>query len=383
METLRVLIVEDDPGIAASIEQLVTGEGHSVCGVVSEGRKVVPIVRELGPDIVLMDVHLEDELSGIEVTRELVALFNIPVIIVSATGRPEELRAIAECGALGFIKKPVSGDEFRVNLRIATNHREALRQLRMSEIMHRHIFDDAAVGIYVAHRDGYYVSCNKAFARMLGYAGPGELLHLVVNADDQIYAQPGRRQELLTQMEAGKNVVFAQSQVYGKDGNMLWFSEHLAPTLDDNGAFIFYKGVAIDISDRKRAENERRVAYSLMQTTMDAIADFIVVTDLDGCIIFANAAFEREFDSLVGEDRILVFENAENCPYTRFQQELDTPTTPNYQVRGHCALAGYPGMLSVSITRYETAEGEILGAVFVMRALGDERDLQNAVWSPS
>lgn len=383
MNTLTILIVEDDPIVAASIDELVSVEGHHVCGIVTDGKTVARSVDELRPDLIIMDVHLADGTSGTDVTRELLAAYEVPVIIVSATDQPDELLEIAESGALAFIKKPISVEELKVSLRIATNHNSAMHELRKSESTHKRIFDDAAVGLYVCHKDGYYVACNKAFAKMLGYSGPAELLRTVVSMDEQVYVQEGRRAEFLKELEQGKTVRFAPSQVFGRDGNVIWISEHLAPSTDGLQDFSLYEGVAMDISAQKRTENERNVAYALMQTTMDAIADFIAVTDLEGDIIFANEAFERELGDVVGHNRALVFDNDGNCPFGRFMQELHKPTAPGYQVRGYCNLQGYPKRLSVGITRYETPESGILGAVFIMHAVDDPESAQNAVWSLS
>ncbi|MDL2267448.1 response regulator [Desulfovibrio sp. OttesenSCG-928-G15] len=383
MDILTILIVEDDPIVAASIEALVAAEGHQVCGIVAKGGSVAQSVKELRPDLIIMDVHLADGTSGAEVTKELLAADNVPVIIVSATDEPDELLEIAESGALAFIKKPISVEELKVSLRIATNHNKAMHELRKSESAHKRMFDDAAVGLYVCHKDGYYVACNKAFAKILGFSGPAELLRTVVSMDEQIYVKKGRRAEILKELGQGNTVSFATSQVYGRDGNVLWISEHVCPTTDGLQDFALYEGVAMDISAQKRAENERNVAYALMQTTMDAIADFIAVTDLEGDIIFANEAFERELGDVVGPDRSLAFANDGNCPVCRFMAELDKPVAPGYQVRGYCNLPGYPKRLSVGISRYETPESGILGAVFIMHAVKETDSDQTASWSLS
>ena len=370
---LKVLIAEDDPITSEILKFLVEEEGHTVCGIITQGREVVDAVERLVPDVVLMDVHLEDETTGIDATRALLSKVMVPVVIISGTDSADDLAEIAESGALGFIKKPISAEELHVNMRIVTNHTEVIRQLKRSELMHRSIFDDAAVGIYVCNKDGYYMACNYAFANMLGYAGPAELLRLVHSVDDQIYVKEGVRDSFLAKLAADEILSDVESQVYGKDGDILWVSEHIAPHYDDEGNLAHYEAVVVDISDKKRAENERSIAYSLMQITMDSIHDYVAVVDLEGNVIFANKSFERDLGDAVGEQRRVRFDLSDQCPFRQFQsivhggKEIDS----GFQIRGHCTIDGWPNILGISITPFLSEQGDLLGAVLQMRATTD------------
>lgn len=124
MRGLRVLIVEDDPVSATLVGLLVHEEGHEVCGVVAHGEDVPQAVASLGPDVVLMDLHLAGSASGALVARNLLRLGNVPVIAISGSCE-EELSDIVESGALGFIRKPVSREDLRKHLGIATRRAAA------------------------------------------------------------------------------------------------------------------------------------------------------------------------------------------------------------------------------------------------------------------
>lgn len=366
MTVLRVLIAEDEYVSATLLELMVTEEGHEVCGIINQGSAVTEAVRELHPDVVLMDVHLADDTSGIAATRDLLRQVHVPVIVISATDNPEELAAIAECGALGYIKKPISADEIHVSLRIAVHHNAVMRRLRDSEFLHRSLFDNAAVGIYLCHKDGYFLACNHAFASMLGYSGPAELLRLMRSMDDQLYAEPGRRQELLALLGQGKELKDAESLVFGRDGDAIWISEHLAPHFDADGNLTEYEGVVINVSDKKKAESELKLAHTLMRNTMDAISDFVVVTDLDGNIVIANRSFEETFAEN-GEvpDVLDVLADVDEI-WSGFQDEFKR-NGATATCRGSISIAGSASCLDTSISPFLTPDGELMGAVFVMR----------------
>ncbi|MDL2207586.1 response regulator [Desulfovibrio sp. OttesenSCG-928-M16] len=375
MTQLRVLIAEDEYTAATLLEFLVQEEGHEVCSIISKGAEVVEAVQRLKPDVVLMDVHLADDISGISATRSLLRLVSVPVIIVSATDSPEDLREISESGALGFIKKPVSTDAFKVALRIATRHHEAMRKLKDSEVLHRGLFDYAAVGIYVCHKDGYFLTSNMAYARMLGYSGPGELLRLVRSVKEQVYGDDERWRNIVAELASGREIRDMESLVYGRDGDSIWVSEHLTPSLDEDGNFEHYEAVVINISDKKRAEAERSLAFSMLQNTVDAIADLVAVTDLRGNVIMSNKAFQEQMTDFSKSGQMM---HAWPCPdgdnlFASFLEQLESEPNSPHKIRGPMCFAGRDEHMDTSISSYCSPEGEVVGAVFVMRPFAKNR----------
>lgn len=378
MPGLRVLIAEDETVSAELLRHMAEQEGHEICGFVARGQEVLPAVRQLSPDVVLMDVRLADEVSGIEATRRLLEYQPIPVIVISGSSGREEMRDIAESGALGFMQKPVSPEELRVNLLIAARHSAAMRELRESESLHKGLFDHAAVGMYICHPDGYFLSSNKAFARMLGCGGPGELLRLAHSMDAQLYVDKGRRAEFLADLRQGRKVRDAESQVYGRDGDIIWISEHLTPMLDDKGNLSFYEGIVIDITARKRAFQEKALALSLLRNTVDAIADLVVVCDLDGNIILVNSSFEKNVEQAPGSKQNLraMLCGKGNCLFQAFLDNMGAEHNKNEALRGSLHLLGCDQPLEASLSPYLAPEGEVMGAVFVMRPQQYEQKAQ-------
>lgn len=384
MPSLRVLIAEDEYVSATLIESVVREEGHDVCAVVSRGTDVLEAVREHEPDVVLMDVQLAEHTSGIAATRELVRLVHVPVVVISATESADDLAAIAESGALGYIKKPISPDELRVNLRIAVRHNGAMRRLRDSEFLHRSLFDNAAVGIYLASAGGGFLASNRAYARMLGYSVPAELLLAVRSIDEQVYVEPGRRKELLALLGQGEELSDVESQVYGRDGDTLWVAEHLAPHFDPDGSLVEYEGVVVNITDRKRAESERNLAYTLVRDSMNAVADLVAVSDLEGNVIMANAAYERMLPPGDGQPGRVRFAEDRNGVLERFLDSVRAfPSGQGETVRGLCRLDSSDIWLDVGISRYLAPQGDVVGAVFIMRPLPRTEQGEGPVATPA
>ncbi|MFS0771845.1 response regulator [Sphingomonas sp. 1P08PE] len=85
----RVLIIEDEPIIAMDIESIVRDLGHDVTGVAVTRDEAVGLAMEDRPGLVLADIQLADDSSGIDAVKDILAEFKVPVIFITAF--PERL----------------------------------------------------------------------------------------------------------------------------------------------------------------------------------------------------------------------------------------------------------------------------------------------------
>ena len=84
-----VLIIEDEPVIAADIEALVTEIGHTVVDIAATRTEAVDAVARKSPGLVLADIQLADGSSGIDAVKDILANLDVPVIFITAF--PERL----------------------------------------------------------------------------------------------------------------------------------------------------------------------------------------------------------------------------------------------------------------------------------------------------
>jgi len=99
---LSVLIVDDHPSFRASARMLLEAEGFDVVGEAEDGRAALRAVRELRPDVVLLDVQLPD-LNGLQVAERLSANGAVPAIVLTSSRDLDDIGAVR--GVRGFIPK--------------------------------------------------------------------------------------------------------------------------------------------------------------------------------------------------------------------------------------------------------------------------------------
>ncbi|MGA9382854.1 MAG: PAS domain S-box protein, partial [Phormidium sp.] len=136
--------------------------------------------------------------------------------------------------------------------------------LRQAEEKYRKIFENAIEGIFQTSVDGRYLSANPALAKLYGYNSPEELMNNIQNLEQQIYVDPQQRLKFIQLIEEQHSVSGFESQVYRRDGNVIWVSENARAVRDEQGKILYYEGIVENITKRKVAEEALR--YQQEQT---------------------------------------------------------------------------------------------------------------------
>ncbi|MEG3858995.1 PAS domain S-box protein [Microcoleus sp. herbarium12] len=138
-----------------------------------------------------------------------------------------------------------------------TERKQAEAALVQAEEKYRRIFENALEGIFQTAPDGTLISANPALAQIYGYDSPQELMAAVNNIERQLYVQPHRRQEFLALMKKYGTVSEFESEVYRRDGSIIWISEDARAVCDARSELLYYQGFAEDITLRRLVDVER------------------------------------------------------------------------------------------------------------------------------
>ncbi|MBG1242987.1 PAS domain-containing sensor histidine kinase [Nostoc sp. NZL] len=136
----------------------------------------------------------------------------------------------------------------------------AYQKIKVAEAKYRSIFENAVEGIFQSSPDGRYITANPALARIYGYSLAEEV---TANSTviEQLYVDPNRRAEFVRLMEKYGSVSEFESQIYRRDGSIVWISEKAYAVRDEKGKLLYYEGLIEDITQRKQTEEELRVFF--------------------------------------------------------------------------------------------------------------------------
>src|ERR671916_471617 len=197
-----------------------------------------------------------DSSAALELLRRK-GFVDLPFIIVSGQIGEDAAVAAMKAGAHDYLMKD---NLARLNSAIERELREAdvRRERRQAEEKYRSIFENAVEGIFQTTVDGRFLTANPAMARMLGYESPEDLLGAIANISDQLYVEPGRREEFYQLALRDGFVSGFEVQMHRKDGGTVWVSANARAIYDAGAGISGYEGTVENITERKRAEEALR-----------------------------------------------------------------------------------------------------------------------------
>lgn len=119
MGKTNVLIVEDEGIVAKDIQHSLKKLGYNVSGICSNGEKAISTASREKPDIVLMDIMLQGEMSGIEAANEIRKKYNIPVVYLTAYADENTLSKAKVTEPYGYIIKPFKEIDIHTSIEMA------------------------------------------------------------------------------------------------------------------------------------------------------------------------------------------------------------------------------------------------------------------------
>lgn len=125
-----VLIIEDEPVIALDLEKIVCGMGHRVVGVAATRDEAVELATAARPGLVLADIRLADESSGVDAARQILEKADVPVIFVTAY--PERLLTGTKPEPAFLITKPFNEETVKALVGQALFFHEPKRRLHVA-----------------------------------------------------------------------------------------------------------------------------------------------------------------------------------------------------------------------------------------------------------
>ena len=172
--------------------------------------------------------------------------------------------------------------------------------LRSAEENYRKIFENAIEGIFQIHPEGRYLNVNPALTSILGYLSPAELMGTVTDIATQVYVEPTRFAEFCELLERNAAITNFESQVFRRDGSIVWVSEHARAVRDGYGKLLYYEGAIEDIMARRQVESAmaeaRDVAIESARLKTEFLANMSheIRTPMNGIIGMTDLLLETQ-----------------------------------------------------------------------------------------
>ena len=287
----RIYIVEDEALIAMELADRLSQLGYEVCGQEARGEKALEEIPRVRPDLILMDINLAGQRTGIETAAGLRELVDVPVVFLTAFSDSALIERAVAAGAYGYLVKPFEERELHATLQAALykhqaeqllrreNERleEAVQQrtaeLQQREAQLRDLFDGTNDLIQSIAPDGRFLYVNRAWRETLGYSAEEvEALNLfqIVHDDCREHCT-----SFFERLMAGEDVGLLQATLRAKDGRSVLVEGHATVRVED-GKPVATREIFRDVTRRKAAEQALRRSEMRYRTVFVSSADAVM-----------------------------------------------------------------------------------------------------------
>lgn len=167
MESLKVIIAEDEQLTRTIIRARLEKLGHTVVAEAENGREAIDVARLYKPDVIIMDIKMP-EIDGIEAARIILSEVPCAILFLSSFNEKELIEQASDTGALAYLMKPFRKEDLAPALEIATRR---FRQIasqegeidRLKDTLETRKLIERAKGILM---DRHKMSEEEAFKRI-------------------------------------------------------------------------------------------------------------------------------------------------------------------------------------------------------------------------
>jgi PAS domain S-box-containing protein len=329
-QTLRLLLVEDNPGDARLVEEYL--RLSSVEAEIVHETRLADALKRIKIEafsLILLDLSLPDSFDLNTLEEVLGVAPGIPVIVMTGTDDVELAKRALKLGAQDYLIKGTFDEVLLERAiqyaaerhRLRLQNRAYLRSLQESEERLKSLFNNVDIGMYRTRPDGEIVFANPALVEMLGFDSFQALADL--NLEEDGFAFQEDRQEFKQKLEEHGQVVGLESVWVRADGSRIYVRESAKAIRDETGEVLFYEGTAEDITAQVEAQEQLR----LQAAALNAAPGAVMITDPDGKITWVNPAFGDltgyTLDEVVGKNpRFLKSGQQDEAFYERFWKTI-------------------------------------------------------------
>src|SRR5690606_1732863 len=140
-------------------------------GVAASGPESLDMIQRLAPDLVLMDIHIEGDMDGIEVAAKLMQAPSVPVIYLTAYSEDSTLDRARQTKPYGYLIKPFSERELHATIQMALERHAVEVALLRSERLLQQALDAASLGVIEVDTRTGHLSASSRTQDLLGWNG--------------------------------------------------------------------------------------------------------------------------------------------------------------------------------------------------------------------
>jgi PAS domain S-box-containing protein len=257
----RVLIVEDEALVAEDLKMAVTDLGYEVVGHADNAEEAVKKALKLKPDVILMDIVLKGEKTGIDASHEIKAQIDLPIIFLTAYTDIDLIDKAKSTEPYAYLVKPFQERQLLASIEMAMHKCQIETKLKESEEFSFSLQNNSPNPILVINPDSTVRYVNPALEKLTGFSSKE------VIGKKKLYpwwTEEAPKKNVPFKAAMRKRKTKREVAYQKKTGERFWVEITTTP-VKSNGEFKYYLVNWVDVSERKQAEEALQKAHDELE----------------------------------------------------------------------------------------------------------------------
>jgi PAS domain S-box-containing protein/putative nucleotidyltransferase with HDIG domain len=280
MEKIKILVVEDESIVARDIRNMLLGLGYEVTAVISDAEEAIKSAKKDRPHLVLMDIMLPGDLSGVEAADQIYSDFNIPVVYLTAFADETTLQRAKETEPFGYLLKPFEERELKSTIEIAIYKFGMEMKLRERERWLTTMLKSIEDGVIATDKKGNITFMNPLAETLTGWH-QAKALNKPLSNVYKIFDDKEKKEQSISIRDILKGDEFglpSDAVLMSKKGKAIPVDHRAAPITHETGSTAGVVLVFRDISRQKKTEKELIQSYERLKQAMDGTVQAMAFT---------------------------------------------------------------------------------------------------------
>jgi phosphoserine phosphatase RsbU/P len=294
---LKILLICADPSVASRVTTLLAGAVTEVDVTVEPTADAgLAMVATNSFHAILFHLTQANSAALFQIRSLTTQVQRLPVLVLGP-GHDESFPAEAVfSGAQDYLaEESLSATGLRHAIRCSMARQEERLAVLDEKENYYGIFDHLVEGIFRTTESGNYLLANVALANIYGYETPLELMASIKDISRSLYVQPGRREEFVRLMQEHDVLSGFESQIYRKDGSIIWIEENCRAVRNGQGRLLYYEGTVEDITRQRQMAEALQHSETLYHSLVESMPQGVFRRDINGRFTFVNRTYAKYF----------------------------------------------------------------------------------------
>jgi PAS domain S-box-containing protein/putative nucleotidyltransferase with HDIG domain len=280
MRKTKILVVEDESIVARDIRNMLVGLGYEVTAVVPGAKAAVQKAQETDPDIVLMDVMLQGDITGVEAAEQIYTNFKSPVVYLTAYADSTTVQQAKKTEPFGYIIKPFEERELQTTIEIALYKYKMQMELKDRERWLSTILKSIGDGVIATNKNGAITFMNPLAETLTGWKLDQAMDRTLSDVFKVMNQKPGKMQKISVKkiLKGEGSALSDETILVSKGGKRTPIDPRMEPIKDDGENISGVVLAFTDVTARKTAEEELKRSFEQQKIAMEGTVRAIAYT---------------------------------------------------------------------------------------------------------